>query len=155
MKYLIMSFLSDRFLWYTLWEIGKGAKPFGMQSSTLKWVLVLARRICLWFFTFGPRVIAPRQRMMRRVRLQEEPVPWYGFEPPSLSVAKPLHHTREPKVGSGVGVRPEFNGRGGRSGEGSVSFGYPPGRYCQWAGFVPEEVVRLAQKGRVSDDRGL
>jgi hypothetical protein len=28
---------------------------------------------------------------------------------PSLSVAKPLHHTREPKVGSGVGVRPEFN----------------------------------------------
>jgi hypothetical protein len=42
---------------------------------------------------------------MRRVRLQEEPVPWYGFEPPSLSVAKPLHHTREPKVGS----RPEFD----------------------------------------------
>jgi hypothetical protein len=40
---------------------------------------------------------------------QEEPVPWYGFEPPSLSVAKPLHHTREPKVGSGVGVRLEFN----------------------------------------------
>jgi hypothetical protein len=37
--------------------------------------------------------------------------------------------------------------------EGSVSFGYPPGRYCQWAGFVPEEVVRLAQKGRVSDNR--
>jgi hypothetical protein len=34
--------------------------------------------------------------------------PWYGFEPPSLSVAKPLHHTREPKVGSRVGVRPEF-----------------------------------------------
>jgi hypothetical protein len=31
---------------------------------------------------------------MRRVRLQEQPVPWYGFEPPSLSVAKPLHHTR-------------------------------------------------------------
>ena len=46
---------------------------------------------------------------MRRIRLQEEPVPWYGFEPPSLSVTKPLHHTREPKVGSRVGVRPEFN----------------------------------------------
>jgi hypothetical protein len=30
------------------------------------------------------------------------------LEPPSLSVAKPLHHTREPKVGSRVGVRPEF-----------------------------------------------
>jgi hypothetical protein len=46
---------------------------------------------------------------MRRVRLQEEPVPWYGFEPPSLSVAKPLHHTREPKVGSRVGIQPEFD----------------------------------------------
>ena len=46
---------------------------------------------------------------MRRVRLQEEPVPWYGFEPPSLSVAKPLHHTREPNVGSRVGVQPEFD----------------------------------------------
>jgi hypothetical protein len=46
---------------------------------------------------------------MRRVRLQEEPVPWYGFEPSSLSVAKPLHHTREPKVGSRVGVQPEFD----------------------------------------------
>ncbi len=38
-------------------------------------------------------------------------------------------------------------GGGGRSGEGSVSFGRPPGRYCQWAGSVPEEVVRLAQRG--------
>jgi hypothetical protein len=27
------------------------------------------------------------------VRLQEEPVSWNGFEPPSLSVAKPLHRT--------------------------------------------------------------
>jgi Tat protein secretion system quality control protein TatD with DNase activity len=38
-------------------------------------------------------------------------------------------------------------GGGGRSGEGSVSFGHPPGRYCQWAGSVPEEIVRLAQRG--------
>ena len=30
---------------------------------------------------------------MGGVRLQEEPVSWNGFEPPSLSVAKPLHHT--------------------------------------------------------------
>ena len=30
---------------------------------------------------------------MGGVRLQEEPVSWIGFEPPSLSVAKPLHHT--------------------------------------------------------------
>ena len=48
-------------------------------------------------------------REMRRVRLQEEPIPWDGSEPPPLSVAKPLHHTREPKVGSRVGVRPDFN----------------------------------------------
>jgi hypothetical protein len=46
---------------------------------------------------------------MGRVRLQKEPIPWNGFEPPPLSVAKPLHHTREPKVGSGVSVRPELN----------------------------------------------
>jgi hypothetical protein len=30
-------------------------------------------------------------REMRRVRLQEEPIPWDGSEPPPLSVAKPLH----------------------------------------------------------------
>ena len=46
---------------------------------------------------------------MGRVRLQEEPVPWDGLDPPPLSVAKPLHHTREPKVGSSVSVRPELN----------------------------------------------
>jgi hypothetical protein len=46
---------------------------------------------------------------MRRVRLQEEPVPWDSFEPPPLSVAKPLHHAREPKVGSRVSIRPELN----------------------------------------------
>ena len=37
------------------------------------------------------------------------PSSWNGFEPPSLSVAKPLHHTWKPKVGSGIGIRPEFN----------------------------------------------
>jgi hypothetical protein len=40
------------------------------------------------------------------------------------------------------------------TGEGSVSFGYPPGRYCQWAGFVPEEVVRLAQMGEFQMTEG-
>jgi Tat protein secretion system quality control protein TatD with DNase activity len=44
-------------------DCSEGAKPFGIQSSTLKWVLGLARRICLWCFTSGPRGIAPRQRM--------------------------------------------------------------------------------------------
>jgi hypothetical protein len=46
---------------------------------------------------------------MGGVRLQEEPISWNGFEPPSLPVAKPLHHTCKPKVGSGIGVRPEIN----------------------------------------------
>jgi Tat protein secretion system quality control protein TatD with DNase activity len=59
-------------------DCSEGAKPFGIQSNTLKWVLALAR-------------------------------PYMPLEPPPLSVAKPFHHTREPKVGSRVGVRPEFD----------------------------------------------
>jgi hypothetical protein len=38
-------------------------------------------------------------------------------------------------------------GRGGRSGEGPISIGRPPERYCQWANFVPREVVRLVRGG--------
>ena len=34
-------------------------------------------------------------------------------------------------------------------GEGPISFGRPPGRYCQWADSVPEEVVRLVQGGEL------
>jgi hypothetical protein len=37
----------------------------------------------------------------------EESIPWNSSEPPLWSIAKPFHHTREPKVGSRVGVRPE------------------------------------------------
>jgi hypothetical protein len=84
------------------------------------------------------------------------PKKYVAMMPPALPVSPEyLNTTVNPKESSqicshGFHQPPGSfvqGGGGGRSGEGSVSFGYPPGRYCQWAGFVPEEVVRLAQMG--------
>jgi hypothetical protein len=175
-------------------DCSEGAKPFGIQRSTLKWVLALAQPYIPLVFHIRASGDSPQatDASYREVLgLTQDKVPntlqsihlhcfngdeatvklwsdaypgtYFGFSSMVKGFgdrqrqglkAVPgnrllLESDSSPRCGRFHQPPGSFvqGGGGGRSGEGSVSFGRPPGRYCQWAGSVPEEVVRLAQRG--------
>jgi Tat protein secretion system quality control protein TatD with DNase activity len=68
-------------------DCSEEAKPFGIQQSTLKWVLALARQ-------YLPLGIAPRQRIHYTRRSDAYPGTYFGFS----SMVKPDRRTTESKT---------------------------------------------------------
>ena len=177
-------------------DCSEGAKLFGIQKSTLRWVLVLARPfmpLVLHIRASGEGQEATDTLYREVLGLMQEKVPktlqsihlhcfngdsvtvklwsdaypgtYFGFS--SMVKGFGDRQRRELKADPGNRLLLESDsppsarcgrickppglfvkgGRGGRSGEGPISIGRPPGRYCQWANIVPEEVVRLVRGG--------
>ena len=99
-------------------------------------------RNILWFFKYGEGVWRPTNGGSKP--FQETGSSWSLTSPPSPRCDR-IYKPPGPFV---------QGGRGGRSGEGPISIGRPPGRYCQWESFVPEELVRLVRGENWREQKG-